>query len=801
MNRQLQLICAMLVFAGGTLFAQPANDNCGGAFSVEFSADEASVVTTDGDTRGATADLGVPIGSCSGVWFMDDIWFTITLPAEEIPEFGIDVKAFFGTEDTDVPAVGMAFYESCDSSAIPWICFSSDDPGVNSLTIPPSCLVPEGTYYVRVWSGVSANDNEGTLRVGSFPALDPQSEEVVLWEETFANGLDGWTTFGTCADADSNANATWKYLPQGLLDRGAFIYEGAGIESETVCNGAVGVDSDFDDNNGVGDFGAGPCAVPQMYNLESPVIYTGDWTAAGLTITWTQALRQFNSRFFVAFRTAPTGEAISTMEWTEFEINTDFDDGFYTDDVVRLFLGGAKEGDSLQLRFRYDANYYMWGIDDIRLVSTEAHNMRSMSNFFAVSPALNVPVGQEREFYPLNDIANIGSVAQTNVNLNFQVMSPAGNEIYNEDLGYGTIGPDSLAENVNFDKAVDYSGNAAGLYLATYTVTADSCQRDTDFDFSDNQNGFGFFTNMEGRYALENGATGGNRVADGSYTDGAPLSYTWGNYMYFPKGSECTVEAVTWGISNPDDIPGVTLNIILFKWIDIDGNQIVEAAEREIKGFAAVTINGDEGDNAVFDTELENFEGNPDDPITLEDGGEYLVMVEYNALDRSELFILSSGAVNYGAVALSSEQAGMPAYMAVLGHSPDGNIQGIDYEVTEFGDDGRIHFGNDLVPAVSLKLACGATSTKDVLAQDNLIEVYPNPTNQKLNVNLEFTTVHDVVQLQIMDVAGRLIETKRLVGIQSETLELNVSQYANGAYILQVQTEEGSRTKRFVVQH
>ena len=359
--------------------------------------------------------------------------------------------------------------------------------------------------------------------------------------------------------------------------------------------------------------------------------------------------------------------------------------------------------------------------------------MESRDNWYAIAPAYNVPVGQESGFYGLNDIRNKGAKAQDNVNLNLRVVDPQGNEIYNDDLGYGTIAPDSLAENVNFNSMVDYSGGVAGEYLATYTVTSDSCMEDTDFDFSDNQTSFSFRTNEEGWYQLEDEITNSYWLGSGAYDDDAPYSVTWGNAMYFPFGSECTVEAVNWGFVYPDRIPGATMNIILFKWTDLNDNQIVEADEREIIGFAAVPIVGDEGDadgQARFDTELENFV-DFGEPIVLEDGGLYLVMVEYNAIDQAVIFFNANDEVDYGAVALSSDQAGKPVYMGVTGASPDGNIQGIPYQVRNL-ENGESFFGHNTIAAVRMKVKPKSTSTKDLLSGDNLVEVFPNPTSQLL---------------------------------------------------------------------
>ena len=783
----------------GLVYAQPANDNCTGAVPIELSADEASLVTVVGDTRDGTGDAGVP-NVCSGTWFMDDIWFSLTTP-DELPDAdGITIITQFGTEQGDVPAVGMAFYPSCDEDARPFACFSSDDPNDDRLEIDINCLAPGTTYLIRVWSGGSATDFSGTFRIGAFPF---SRTDIILWKETFANGIDGggWTTLGTCDNPDSNANAVWSYLPNGLLDMGAYIFAGAGISSPTLCDGAVGFDSDFNDNGGIeGNFGNGPCPAPAQVILVSPALFTGDWTAPGLSITWTQAIRQFQSTYFVSYRTNSTGGTWS--DWTNFQINTEFETngGFVNSNVQRLFMGGAAGHDSLQIRFVYNANYYMWGLDDICLIETEANNMRSMSNWYAIAPSLSTPVGQTRPWTPMNDIRNVGALDQTNVNLNFRATDGAGKEIYNQDLAYGTIGPDSLAENVNFPMPVIITSDEPQQYTGTYTVTSDQSQPDTDFDFSDNTNTFTWNTTA-GEYALENGFTRSVAVSNAIYDAGAPLSYTYGNYLYFPAGSDCIATSVTWGVNNPDEVAGIPINVILFEWTDANQNEIAEAGERDLVAFNTVVLNGDEGDNVILETALENFQ-NPGQPIQLKDNQAYLLMVEYNAEDQTFLFLLASEALDYGAVVLSANQAGDPVYASVLGFSPDGNVQGIDYQVTELDvNDNLIYFGWDIVPLVRLNVEPKTTSAVTPLPADNIVDVFPSPANREVVLNIELTEVFDEVLVQVTDVTGKLMTSELLRGVQSDRMSFDVSNYPSGAYLMQIQTDKGNRTKRFVVQH
>lgn len=797
MKKALQLASALLVLSMSTLIAQPTNDLCSSAIDVMVAADEASAVQLAADTRGATNTSGPAV--CSGGWFADDVWFRVEVP-DGMAADAVHFQTYFGTEADDVRSLGMAIYESCDNMEVPLQCFSIDDPDFNSIF--RACLDSDSTYFVRVWSGGAPTDFSGTFRVAAW-AVHHDETDIVLFEEDFADGLGEWTTFGNCADADSNANAVWRYLPQGRVDGGTFVSLGVRINSNTACNGAVGVDSDYDDNLG-NDLNPdqtpitpGPCTQPAQYVLVSPAIYSGDWDVAGLTLKWTQVIRNFQSTFMISYRTTPTGGAWS--DWTNISINQEHETNgaSFTRDQQRFFLPTATEGDSIQIRYVYNSNYYYWAIDDVKLVETEAHNMRSQSNFFAISPAVITPFDQDQPWIPLNDIYNAGALPQTNVNLNFTAYNDAMVEIYNENVPYGTIAPDSLAENVNFPAPVTVPMDAPQMYTGTYTVTSDSATAENDFNFGDNSNTFNWWTS-DNIFAMETGATREVAVNTLQYADGAPFSYTFGNHYYFPNGSAREAISITWGVFDPTDIAGVPINVILWEWADENGDQICQFAERDPLAFSQVTLDGSEGDNAIIETDLENF-NNPGQPIVLNDNTAYLAMIEYNADDQTIFFMLSSEQYDYSAVALSSEQAGDPIYGPVLGFSTDGNIQGIDYEVTEFGADERIFFGFDLVGLVRLNLF-PIIGVNDPLPEDNLIEVFPNPTAHDLTVKLDFADYQDKVRLKVMDINGKVLDTRYVDGVQNKTVDFNVSNYASGAYLLRVESEAGSRTKRFVVQ-
>jgi hypothetical protein len=788
-----------LVLWSATAWAQPANDDCVNAFEMTFANSEAEAVLVAGDTRGAVAST-TPATVCSQTFYTDDVWYKFTTPID-LPTNGVVIKAYFNNtvNPTDLPHVGMAVYASCDLDEVLVSCYVDDNPDLNKTELPSACLLAGQEYLVRIWSGGADATTEGTFQIGVFANT---TADASLWWETFDGGIEanGWTTEGSCAVADSNINSGWKYLPTGLLDKGAYIFAGAAISSPTLCDGAVGVDSDFDDNGGIeGNFGGGPCPAPAQHILISPEINTSAWDAVGLSLTWNQALRQFQSTYFFSFRTKD-GEDPWT-EWVDFQVNTEFatNGDFSNTDVQRHFMSGAAGHDLLQIRFVYNANYYMWGIDDVKIVETEANNLRVQSNFYAIAPWATIPENQVYPFGALADIRNAGASDQTNVVLNHTVInSDTQAEIYNESLDYGTVVADSTYEN-RLNPELIVLPSAPGNYTGTYTLTQDQA----DFDPSDNVISFNY--NVGGNtFGLEDGFTRSVAVANSIYDPGAPLSFAYGNY--FRPVTDAKVERIIWGVNNPEDMVDKTVQIYLLQWTDTNGDQIAESSERRFIGFSDYTFSGAEGANAILETTLENFD-NPGEDIIMQGGFGYIAIVEYQAstADDPQFFILASEARDYGAQVLAMDTAvanglsDQHVYSSVLGFSPDGNIANIDYEVTELDvNDARIFFGHDIVPLV--RVVVEGVNTVDQLPLDNAISAYPNPAVDMVQVKLEFSQPYSDVKLRLIDNLGRVVYYKALTQTITTHVEaVSVSDLSAGNYMLQVETIDGQRSIPVVV--
>jgi hypothetical protein len=74
------------------------------------------------------------------------------------------------------------------------------------------------------------------------------------------------------------------------------------------------------------------------------------------------------------------------------------------------------------------------------------------------------------------------------------------------------------------------------------------------------------------------------------------------------------------------------------------------------------------------------------------------------------------------------------------------------------------------------------------------ITFYPNPTTDRVNFDLPFTL--DQGQLMLYDLSGQLIE--RISFEATDKLELNMSRYATGIYLVQIESQGRLFTAKLV---
>ncbi|MGB1039186.1 MAG: T9SS type A sorting domain-containing protein, partial [Bacteroidia bacterium] len=82
-------------------------------------------------------------------------------------------------------------------------------------------------------------------------------------------------------------------------------------------------------------------------------------------------------------------------------------------------------------------------------------------------------------------------------------------------------------------------------------------------------------------------------------------------------------------------------------------------------------------------------------------------------------------------------------------------------------------------------------------ASSSEVSVYPNPANDVIKVQV--TKTRDIVKVELMDAAGKIVETREARG--DEPIEMRTSDISQGVYFIRVHTGSQVETKRVVITH
>ncbi len=89
------------------------------------------------------------------------------------------------------------------------------------------------------------------------------------------------------------------------------------------------------------------------------------------------------------------------------------------------------------------------------------------------------------------------------------------------------------------------------------------------------------------------------------------------------------------------------------------------------------------------------------------------------------------------------------------------------------------------------------TLSIDAETLKNTITVYPNPTNQFININLPETIINQKVDIIIYNINGRELKTNKRQ-IESTTFSLDVGAFSNGVYLLRIVRDKEQFSQLFI---
>lgn len=731
------------VLSANFAYAQaPANDDCANATSLTMAADEASCVATSATTLNGTQSSAGYV--CSGSWFADDVWFSFTTGAT-VNANGYTLRLTAGPVMT---SFGLALYTGCGATEVPFHCFSGGNADVRM-----DGLAANTTYYARVWSGGSPTTTSGTFDICIFGnAVDPA---VVIWEDDFSAGMGNWTSVGTPTGAD------WTYMPTATAGRGLYADSSNVLNSWSAANGGVVYDSDFYDTGGSAG-GAGAFPGPTVGELISPVIDCSGAAAVGLEFN--QTYRQYQSTFTVSY-SIDGGATYTDIALNEAAaVNS-----ARTSDRQVFFLGAAGGQDSVVIKFRMDADYYYWMLDDIRLTSLPAVSDLAVSDYDYPGDNYGTPItqasAQELNFRLL--ASNSGSTDITGVMAYATVSDANNNFIFQDSVSVGILdsGVDSI---ITFPNTFVPDQLAVGSYSFGYAISSDS----SDFNPADNI-ATGSFIITDSTFTNDAGATNASRPGNNP-------DYMLGNMYTMANNSSDSWEVYTAYFSaakNAADgaLEGSQVSVYLVELADTITSDLANLSDDALFVNSGLTVLGlgsytfpiGAASYDDFYVPMSDFTTGANG-VSLRSGATYFLLVEY-AGSNNVIFAANEAIENRANTAIGYDNGTASWFTGFAGS----------------------------IPVARMDIRLKTVSTKNVLSNASL-SVFPNPASDYINLDIDFDEATDA-SVFITDVSGRLVKSQNLGTITKERATIDVSDLAAGTYMVRLSTNEGFKVQRVVI--
>jgi hypothetical protein len=354
-------------------------------------------------------------------------------------------------------------------------------------------------------------------------------------------------------------------------------------------------------------------------------------------------------------------------------------------------------------------------------------------------------------------ILNLENVPAPNAEVKVEIIDP---------LGVVTTFTTSAEIAANADTTLtineDYLPIEKGDYQIIYsnTVNQDSIIR--DFKITD-------YT-----YALDNDKMPYDytSISAGTFDTTAFLNFDVGSY-YLGGLSGGTATHVTFGLNNPTDFPVGDIFFVSVFDVDPDDDDALPTgasyADFTTLGEGTYAITGNEVAGDLLQVEL-------DEPVNFGNNEDILVMVRYNGVEAA---------------------TGIPPqYLSTVKYLTYAGINTMVF-TDQLYTDGWSTGDNNIV---RLHLEGFVTGTEPVLEKEQ-VNLFPTPADEELNVEIHLNEVSAKVNMIISDVSGNLIRTESLSNFKEGVNRVKVKDLASGTYFMTIITDEGYRTKSFIVAH
>lgn len=585
------------------------------------------------------------------------------------------------------------------------------------------------------------------------------AQESVIWQETFAGGIPAtWT------NTESSGVAEWQYrgpatTPDVSIGTQSLCLlsnetSSAPILSPTAADGFAIFDASWWDNPtlpcNASNVGTGPVPGPHNAVLLTSVI---DLTGVDYPVLeFNQYYRKSQGNTFVEY--SVNGGPFVQL----FQNNVGVGQATARNDQRRLYFpADVANVSNLRIRFVFDGLYYFWMLDDIKILNASANDMKVQSatygdfDFFAPEH----PTGfEEMEYsrYPVelspllkfNLIAeNFGYTVQTNVKLKASVVRLSNNEVLIESIS---------EESFNFQPGAIQELRAGSFQMPSeigaYKVRYEIMQSEED-QVLENSSTELFFEITEDIYSREKGSLAAVILPIAGQEQ---QTFEVGSIYHIPNAGN-SLHSITVALGPGTTVP-VTISAKLYK-VDF-GNEL------------GLTLIDQSLPVAVNASDINGFGGNSFMhlpfliPAALEEGAAYMATVT-SPNGMGNVFVGLNGNAEFNT-----------AWVRIIPTTGGPQL----YTLSR-------------IPMIRMNLGPNYTNV-DEDTEDASLELFPNPAENRVNIRST-----DIIQsIRVMNLSGQEIRREHQLKVSAYTLD--IAEWADGVYMILIETANGITTKKFI---
>ena len=567
-----------------------------------------------------------------------------------------------------------------------------------------------------------------------------------LWYEDFGGGLtrNGWAT-GTLFP--------WIYttMPPG----GQYSTNVAAINSVTAANGFLSLPSGF-------------------YNTPTP---PGGFQAMASSITSGPIVINSVSSVLVRWRQAQR-YCCSASEQLELQVSNDgfnfvsFDakfgrqaNVFVTEDAEINISSVAANHDTIYLRFYQSASHYYWMIDDIAIVEGPRTGL-SLSEYFLLDSFnqrmgfANIPCSQISTVLPGGRVENLGGFPLTNVGVKASIVYNNSTLVYaDSSLKVNSLAP--MQDSLLVMQTPFLAPSVKGSYTVLFKPESDSINqipRSESLTF-----------NVTDTIFSRDNNTPDGRIGPGSYVGGDNDGSKMG--LFYDIYSPVTATSISIYI----DSNAINLGAV----VDVELSPFNQAGS-VLNNSILPPITGSNLNYTISSSDLGSWVTFPFDSTVTLIPGRYVAIVTQE-LGNNNGFELMMGRDRIAE-----------------GNQPFG----LDFVSVLLANDGSPVWGSIFaLPMIRLNAtdSSGCITVgleKEVFSGKN-VKLYPNPTNGRLNIQLENSLYVD--KLDVYNITGKHVFTMA-IGSETDIISIDLSERVKGLYLVRLHSKVGIITKKIILE-